>query len=171
MINKMLNYEAKRRQITLDGFFFHIDVIKMTDASESRPFIHDIRALLENYYGSNAYSFNMQYYYFAVVDTFGDEMIQQLSVALFTVTLVVLLITLNIRVTVFIVFVVLLVVLYMGGTMYFWDLTFNNISGINMILALGIAIDYSVHIAQRYLVIKPTLAHKTKSEQRDYKAK
>ena len=45
----------------------------MTDASESRHFIHDIRALMENHYGSNAYSFDKQYYYFAVVNTFGDE--------------------------------------------------------------------------------------------------
>ena len=83
-------------------------------------------------------------------------MIYQLSVALLTVMLVVFFITFNVRLTILIVFLVLLVVLYIAGSMYFWGLYFNNLTGMNIIFALGISIDYSVHIAHKYLVIKPT---------------
>ena len=128
----------------------------MSDASESKAFLHDLRAIMENHYGSNAYSFAAKYFELAVINSFGDEMIRQLTVALSTVTLVVLLITFNVKATLLIVFVVLLVVLYIAGTMHFWGLTFNNVTGMNAIFALGISVDYSVHIAHRYVVIKPT---------------
>ena len=135
----------------------------MSDASESKAFLHDLRALIEKYYGSNGYSFHTKYFELAVVNSFGLSMVKQLIVALSTVTLVVLFITFNVRVTVFIVFVVLLVVLYIAGTIHFWGLTLNNVTGMNMIFALGISIDYSVHIAHKYLLIKPTKAYITKS--------
>ena len=83
-------------------------------------------------------------------------MLKQLMSALLTVVLVVFLITFNLRMTLVIVFVVLLVVIYLTATIYFWGLKLNQISGMNIIFALGISIDYSVHIAHKYLVIEPT---------------
>ena len=80
-------------------------------------------------------------------------MVKQLKSALATVTLVVLFITFNLKVTILIVAVVLLVILYMAATIYFWGLTLNAITGMNMIFALGISIDYSIHVAHKYLVV------------------
>ena len=80
-------------------------------------------------------------------------MVKQLKSALATVTLVVLFITFNLKVTILIVAVVLLVILYLAATIYFWGLTLNAISGMNMIFALGISIDYSIHVAHKYLVV------------------
>ena len=80
-------------------------------------------------------------------------MMKQLKSALATVTLVVLFITFNLKVTILIVAVVLLVILYLAATIYFWGLTLNAITGMNMIFALGISIDYSIHVAHKYLVV------------------
>ena len=80
-------------------------------------------------------------------------MVKQLKSALATVTLVVLFITLNLKVTILIVAVVLLVILYLAATIYFWGLTLNAITGMNMIFALGISIDYSIHVAHKYLLV------------------
>ena len=80
-------------------------------------------------------------------------MMKQLKSALATVTLVVLFITFNLKVTILIVAVVLLVILYLAATIYFWGLTLNAITGMNMIFALGISIDYSIHVAHKYLLV------------------
>ena len=82
------------------------------------------------------------------------------------------LITFDLTVTFFIVFVVLLVIVYMAATIYFWGLTLNNVSGMNIVFALGISIDYSVHVAHKYLVLEVDDHDqlKTVQEKREIKA-
>ena len=87
-----------------------------------------------------------------------------------TVILVVFLITFNIKVTIFIVFVVLLVVVYMIAMIHLWGLTLNHMTGMNLIFGLGITVDFSVHIAHKYLIIDPPKHLKTREEKRNYKA-
>ena len=60
----------------------------------------------------------------------------------------------------------------MAATIYFWGLTLNNVSGMNIVFALGISIDYSVHVAHKYLVLKVDDHDqlKTVQEKREIKA-
>ena len=67
----MLNYETTWNEITLDGFYISIDVIHMSDVRDSKAFLHDLRALIKNHYGSNAYSFKVKYFELEVVNSFG----------------------------------------------------------------------------------------------------
>ena len=92
-----------------------------------------------------------------------------LSYALLTVTVVVLFITFDVRITFLVVSIVLLVVLYMTAICHHWGLTLNNFFSVNLTFALGIAVDYSVHVAHKYLVIKPPAALKSDKEKREYK--
>ena len=39
--------------------------------------------------------------------------------------------------------------------MAFWNMTLNNISVINIVIAIGLAVDYSAHIGHTYLTIDP----------------
>ena len=57
--------------------------------------------------------------------------------------------------TFYVVFVVLLVELFMVGICSAWGVYINNYFTLNMSFALGIAVDYSVHIGHTYLTIKP----------------
>ena len=73
--------------------------------------------------------------------------------------------------TVLVVFCVILVDFFMYSFAHFWGLTFNNLLAINMSFALGIAVDYSTHIAHTYLLVKPPPDIKTDKEKREYKAR
>ena len=42
----------------------------------------------------------------------------------------------------------------MVGTVYYWNLYMNTILVLNMSFCLGVAVDYSTHIAQTYLQVK-----------------
>lgn len=50
-----------------------------------------------------------------------------------------------------------------AGWLYYVDLTFNTVTAINMVLAVGIAVDYSAHIAHSFLVVEGTRDQRAKS--------
>lgn len=51
---------------------------------------------------------------------------------------------------------VILVDFYLVFLIYFWGMTFNMFTGVNMVLALGLAVDYSAHIAHKFMLIEPS---------------
>lgn len=59
----------------------------------------------------------------------------------------------------------------MTGVCYFWDLTLNNIFALNLTFALGIAVDFAVHISHKYLVTVPPSTLKSNKDMRDYKVR
>lgn len=44
----------------------------------------------------------------------------------------------------------------MVGFLHFWDTTIDTISCINIVLAIGLCVDYSVHIAHAFIVAEGT---------------
>ena len=93
-----------------------------------------------------------------------------MSSALVTVILVVFLITFNMKVTVFIVIVVLLVLTYMTAIIHLWGLTLHHLTSLNLIFGLGITVDYAAHIAHKYLTVEPPKNLTTREDKRNYKA-
>ena len=58
----------------------------------------------------------------------------------------------------------------MAATIKFWGMYLNQVARMNLIFALGISIDYSVHIAHKYLIINQSSKQISK-EAREYKAR
>ena len=48
---------------------------------------------------------------------------------------------------------------------HLWGMTLFHLSGINLIFGLGITVDFSVHIAHKYLTIDPPKHLKTREEE------
>ena len=69
------------------------------------------------------------------------------------------------------VFCVLLVDFFVLGFAQYWGLTMNNLFSINLSFALGIAVDYSTHIAHTYLLVEPPSYLKSAQTKRKYKAR
>ena len=97
------------------------------------------------------------------------EITIMLFFSIITVTIVILFITANLFMSLIVLLLVILVLLYMTGLCYYWGLTMNNFVAVNLSFALGISIDYSVHIAHKYLTIIPPANLKTIKEKREYK--
>ena len=67
---------------------------------------------------------------------------------------------------------VILVDFFLLALLHYWSLTLNFMVMVNMIFAIGLAVDFSSHIAHTYLITKPPIAHSRTSKQaRHYKAK
>ena len=73
-----------------------------------------------------------------------------IAFALVAVIVIVLFVTMSLRMTIVVILVVLLVNLFMLGFAKLWGLTLNLIVTINSGFALGIAVDFSSHIAHTF---------------------
>ena len=100
---------------------------------------------------------------------FLEETLLSCGLSIVAVFAIVLFVTGSIPVTFLVVLAVLLVDLFLMGLIHFWDLTFNTVVVVNIVIAIGLAVDYSAHISHTYLLIVPPKGM-TDSEKRNYKA-
>ena len=85
-------------------------------------------------------------------------------------------VTANLTVTLFILFCVALVDLFLFALLAFWNVTLNSVTVVNIVIAIGLAVDYSAHIGHTYLTIDPPETKEdgsclTNHEKRLFKAK
>ena len=102
---------------------------------------------------------------------FFEELYNGLLLSLVAVIIVVFFINVNLALTLLTVFAVILVDFYLVALIYYWGLTLNMFTGLNMIFALGLAVDYSSHISHSFLMAQPPSSCVTNSEKRYYKAR
>ena len=76
--------------------------------------------------------------------------------AIFTVILVLLS---NIKITLTVFLTVVLTLVDIIGFLHFWGITIDIISCVNIVLAVGLCVDYSVHIAHAFLVAEGKMTH------------
>lgn len=72
--------------------------------------------------------------------------------ALLAVFIVLMIVTANLTVTFFILLCVALVDFFLLGLLFFWNVTFNSITVVNNVIAIGLAVDYSAHIGHAFLL-------------------
>ena len=89
------------------------------------------------------------------------------------VFLIVLLITSDIAVTVLVGICVIMTDIFLISIVYFWNLSMNFLVMLNVVVAIGISVDYSAHIAYAYLTtpIPKTGEYDTDSKVRHYKTR
>ena len=78
--------------------------------------------------------------------------------------------TVSLSMTLLVVLNVLLVNVFMLGIISFWGESFNFMCSIHMSFAIGVAVDYSSHIAHAYLMAEAP-ARYSNWKKRAYKAK
>lgn len=86
---------------------------------------------------------------------FAKDTLTSSVLSIIAVTCVVLIITASWQITMLVCLAVLLVDLFLVALIYYWYLTFNSIVVINVVVAIGLAVDYSAHIAHTYLAVVP----------------
>jgi len=82
-------------------------------------------------------------------------MISNVVLALLAVWVVVYINTGSSSVTNMIIMCVGLVDLFLFALLYFWGVTLNSVTVVNIVIAIGLAVDYSAHIGHAYLMVKP----------------
>lgn len=91
-----------------------------------------------------------------------EELFRNLGLALLCVFIVTLLLIAHIWTSFLVLCCVLLTLVNTAGMMHFWDLTIDVVTTIVLVLAIGLAVDYSAHIGHAFMV--PNDAATTKNE-------
>jgi len=90
------------------------------------------------------------------------ELWRNLGLALGAVGMVSLVMLGNFYLCILVMACVMLTLVDVVGTLHFWDVTIDVISCVNIILATGLCVDYSVHLAHSFSVAPGTRFEKTK---------
>lgn len=164
--------EPQRRR--LGGFRSKVYVKRIPDASTSGvQFLLDLRSLEDNYGLEGTYSFSWRFLDFEQWFTFASETGLTLSLSVVAVLFIVLTITADIVVTLLVAFCVGMVDLFLIGVIHFWGLTLNPLVTLNIVVAVGISVDYSAHISYAYLIqpVPETSEYDTPAKVRLHKTK
>jgi len=86
---------------------------------------------------------------------FYAETIQNVLLALFAVLVVIFCITGNIKITLMVLLCVSLVDFFLFSLLSWWNVTLNSVTVVNIVIAIGLAVDYSAHIGHSYLQVNP----------------
>ena len=131
----------------------------------------DIRSIVDIYGVGDTYFYSSSTIGFEQYVVFFKETALSVGLSICAVFLVVLLITGSLPITLLVVLAVILVDLFLLGLIYFWDLTMNNIIVVNLVIGLGLAVDYAAHIAHTYLTVKVPKDIELTAEKRMFKAR
>jgi len=85
-------------------------------------------------------------------EVIAEEVYRNIAVAVVCVFLTTLIFICNLRGALLIISCVLLTLVNVGGFMHFWGLTIDTVSCNNLIIAIGLCVDYSAHVTHRFLV-------------------
>ena len=85
---------------------------------------------------------------------FGKETLISIGGSLAIIFAVLLVTTGNLLMTIYILLCVFLVILFLFSLLPFWDLTLNSITIVNVVIALGLSVDYSAHIGHSFQTAK-----------------
>ena len=89
----------------------------------------------------------------------SQELWRNLGLALGAVGVVSLVMLGNLYLCLMVMACVMLTLVDVVGTLHFWDVTIDVISCVNIILATGLCVDYSVHLAHSFSVAPGHIQH------------
>lgn len=137
------------------GFKQKIEIVHIQyKAKEGVQFLQDIRNITDGG-PAHTYSFGNDYYNYECYRVFVQEMAYYVGEAVVSVVIIHILMTGDIITTAFVTICVLSVEFFLFGLLPLWDVKLNSVTVVNVVVALGLAVDYSAHIAHAYLQVTP----------------
>jgi Niemann-Pick C1 protein len=113
--------------------------------------MEELRAELDAKGGAlNAFPYAREFSNWEEVGIIGTEMVRNLVICGVVVFVVVFTMIPRPRVAVWVVLCILFSIVDVVGMLYWWDVTVNSISTIYILISIGLAVDYSAHIAHMF---------------------
>jgi len=113
--------------------------------------LRDLRRITSNGL-LESFPYSQEFFNYETYSSFAKESTFNISLALAAIFVIMLTLTANLKISCFILICVGLVDLFLFALMVFWQVSYNTVTGLNIVLAIGLAVDYSAHIGHSYLV-------------------
>lgn len=153
-------------QTCADGVASKNDVEKMVGSMmDLRTTVSD--ALPKSATMGESYAFSFNYPGWEGLHVIRRELIQNVLLAVASVFVVVFVLIANLGAAVLVCLCVGMTVVELLGTMYLWGLAIDTVSVINLVLAVGLAVDYAAHIAHCFMLKQGTREERVAAAMRD----
>lgn len=124
-------------------------------STEHVPAMQKIQDLVKSYnFSSTAFAIGDEYAAWETDKIINWETYQNLILSSICVFIVTGLMLVQWQACILVFSCVVLTLIDVGGFMYFWDLTIDVISCVNLVIAVGLCIDYSAHVAHTFMVME-----------------
>ena len=85
-------------------------------------------------------------------EVISEELYRNIGLAILCIFVTTIVLVGNLVCSILVLIMVIISLVDVGGFMHFWGLTIDTVSCVNLIIAIGLCVDYSAHIAHRFLV-------------------
>jgi len=133
---------------------FSIDYYYMEEPEEHLPARRAVTSLLKEVGSPYTFSHSKIYAAWETDEIIGMELWRNIVMALGCVFLVTLILLANFQICIYVMCIVGITLTDIVGFLHFWEITIDVISCINIVLAIGLCVDYSVHIGLAFMVAK-----------------
>ncbi|KAL7712334.1 Niemann-Pick C1 protein [Entamoeba marina] len=130
---------------------FHTVLVTQDDFIQSLIQAYNISDYMNSLFDVKTFPYSYHYVYFQQYFDIVNLCFMDISLALGTVFVVVMLLMFDPIIALIIVLCVLMCVVDLVGMMYLWGIELNAVSCVNLVMSVGITIEFCVHIAHAFL--------------------
>ena len=140
--------EASRISATLRLEFTNLGQDRYDTMTAMRK---ELGVVMKNFGGTLTFPYSFEFLYWEEVGIIDVELIRNLIICGAVVACMIFALVPHPRIAIWVVISILLTVIDLIGFMYFWDVTISGISTIYILISVGLAVDYSAHIAHMFV--------------------
>lgn len=140
--------EASRVSATLRLEFTNVGQDRYDTMTAMRT---DLTKVMKNFGGAKTFPYSFEFLYWEEVGIIDQELIRNLAICSACIIVMIGLLIPHPKIAIFVILAILLSVIDLIGFLYFWDVTVSGISTIYILISVGLAVDYSAHIAHMFV--------------------
>ena len=99
----------------------------------------------------NVFPYSIFYVFYEQYLTMWEDTLRSLGISLLAIFIVTyLLMGLDVRSSIIVVLIIVMILVNLGGMMYWWNITLNAVSLVNLVMAVGISVEFCAHITRAF---------------------
>ena len=99
----------------------------------------------------NVFPYSIFYVFYEQYLTIWEDSLRSLGISLVAIFIVTyILMGLDVRSSIIIVLIIVMILVNLGGMMYWWNITLNAVSLVNLVMAVGISVEFCAHITRAF---------------------
>merc|ERR1719150_164751 len=130
----------------------HIDFLQFSGPETHIPAKAEITETIKSVNSPYFFSHSKVYSAWETDEIIGHELLRNLLLSLLSVVIITLLLLGNVFVCIIVLVMVIVTLVDIVGFLHFWGITIDILSAVNIVLAIGLCVDYAVHIAHAFLM-------------------
>ena len=129
--------------------------VRFDGPDEHIPALNEVKDIIEKQdFSANVFAVSPEYANWETDEVIKRELYRNLLLSLACIFVTTLVLLANLQASLLVMLCVCCVLIDVLGFMHFWGLTIDVVSSINVIISIGLCIDYSSHIAHTFLSLQ-----------------